>query len=127
MRPIGVKGSEKDDPEDPDAWETEISKAGSGGGFVFSDGSLLENGNVGGGAFVVGRDGREQEVECGIGDVATVWDGEVAGMAGGLSRTKTMQEKKVLILADSKAAIAVVKKAVRTERRDPDTCRGRLT
>ena len=38
--------------------------------------------------------------------MATVWDGEVAGMVGGLSRTRTMQEKKVLILADSKAAIA---------------------
>ena len=34
--------------------------------FVFSDGSLLESGNVGGGAFVVGMDGREQEVECGM-------------------------------------------------------------
>ena len=44
-------------------------------------------------------------------NVATVWDGEIAGMAEGLSRTKTMQEKKVLILADSKAAIAAVKKA----------------
>ena len=50
MRPIGVNGGEKNDPEDPDAWEAEI-KAGIGGAFVFSDGSLLENGNVGGGAF----------------------------------------------------------------------------
>ena len=41
----------------------------------------------------------------GIGDVATVWDGEVAGMAG---------EQKVLILADSKAAIAAVRKAGKT-------------
>ena len=55
------------------------------------------------------------------------WDGEVAGMAGGLSRTRTMQEKKVLILADSKAAIVAVKKASKRERRDPDTCRGWLT
>ena len=46
--------------------------------------------------------------------MATVWDGEVAGMAGGLSRTRTMQEKKVLILADSKAAIAAVKRAGKT-------------
>ena len=49
---------------------------------IFSDGSLLE-GNVGGGAFIVGSGGAESEVECGIGNVATVWDGEVAGMAGG--------------------------------------------
>ena len=81
---------------------------------IFSDGSLLDNGNVGGGAFVVGTNGREDEVECRVGDVATVWDGEVAGMAGGLSQTKARQEKKVLILADLKAAIAAVKKAGKT-------------
>ena len=39
-------------------------------------------------------------------------DSEVAGMAGGL--TKVRREKKVLILADSKAAIAAVRKAGRT-------------
>ena len=93
LRPCGVKGGEKNDPEDPDAWEAEIGKAGFGGAFVFSDGSLLESGNVRGGAFVVGMDGREQEVECGVGDVATVWDGEIAGMAGGLSQARTMQGK----------------------------------
>ena len=38
----------------------------------------------------------------------------VAGMAGGLSLTRTVQEKKVLIFADSKAAIAAVKKAGKT-------------
>ena len=83
---------------------------------MFSDGSLLEGGNVGGGAFVVGMDGREQEVECGVRDVATVWDGEIAGMARGLSQARTMQgkEKKVLMLADSKAAIAAVQKAGKT-------------
>ena len=59
----------------PDAWEAEISKGGIDGAFVFSDGSLLESGDIGGGAFVVGTDGREQEVECRIGNVVTVWDG----------------------------------------------------
>ena len=49
MRPTGGKGSDND-PEDPDAWEKEIGKTGIGGAYVFSDGSLLENGNVGGGA-----------------------------------------------------------------------------
>ena len=57
VRPIGTKGSEKNDPEDPDAWEAEISKAGIDGAFVFSDGSLLESGNVGGEAFVIDTDG----------------------------------------------------------------------
>ena len=86
--PCGAKGSEKNDPEDPDAWEAEISKTGKWGDYVFSDGSLLEGGNVGGVAFVVKEGGAEEEVECGIGDVATVWDGEVAGMAEGLARTQ---------------------------------------
>ena len=81
VRPIGGKGS-KQDPE--------IGKAGIGGVYVYSDGSLLGNennngsdngGSVGGGAFVVGYGGEESEVKCGIGNVATVWDGEVAGMA----------------------------------------------
>ena len=91
VRPTGGKGSEQD-AEDPEAWENEIGKAGIGGAYVYSDGSLLESGNrdgidngeggnVGGGAFVVGPEGGESEVACGIGNVATVWDGEVAGMA----------------------------------------------
>ena len=79
-RPLGGKGSEQD-PEKPDAWEMEIGKAGKRGAYVFSDGSLLESGNVngggngggggnvGGGGFIV-RTGREElEVKCGIGSV----------------------------------------------------------
>ena len=103
-----------EDPKDPEAWEKEIRKEGVEGAYIFSDGSLLESGNVGGGAFVVGTDGGESEVEVEIGDVATVWDGEVAGMAGGLAKVKAKGERKVLILADSKAAIAAGKKAGRT-------------
>ena len=56
---------------------------------------------------------REKEVECGIGEVATVWDGEVAGMAEGLA-SLPRDGRKVLILADSKAAIAAVKRVGRT-------------
>ena len=65
---------------------------------------------------MVGTDGVESEVEIEVGDVATVWDGEVAGMAGGLAkvRDEAKGERKVLILADSKAAIAAVRKAGRT-------------
>ena len=77
---------------------------------MYSDGSLLEGGVVSGGAFVVGMGGAESEVECEIGDVATVWDGEIAGMAGGLTE---MRRERVLILADSKAAIAAVRRAGR--------------
>ena len=46
VRPSGAKGSEKNDPEDPDVWEAEISKAGRDGAFVFSDGSLTPAGLV---------------------------------------------------------------------------------
>ena len=46
-----------------------------------------------------------------VGDIATVWDGEVAGMAEGLA--KACQRKNILILADSQAAISAVKRAGR--------------
>ena len=61
VRPTGGKGSEQD-PNDPEAWEKEIGEAGRGGTYIFSDGSLLESGNVGGGAFIVGSRGTEDEV-----------------------------------------------------------------
>ena len=71
VRPTGGRGS-KQDPYDPEAWEKENGKAGIGGAYIFSDGSLLESRKVGGGAFIVGSRGAEVEVECGIGNVATV-------------------------------------------------------
>ena len=59
-------------------------------------------------------DSEEKEVECGIGNVATVWDGEVVGMAEGLASVR--RGMRVLILADSKAAISAVRKAGKTGR-----------
>ena len=64
VRPSGGKGGGQD-PQCPEAWEKEIGKAGRGGAYIFSDGSLLETGNVGGGAFVVGSAGRRWESELG--------------------------------------------------------------
>ena len=49
------------------------------------------------------------DVECEVGDIATVWDGEVAGMAEGLA--KACRGKNIFILADSQAAISAVKRA----------------
>ena len=46
--------------------------------------SLLRGGNVGGGAVIV--DSGEREVECGVRTMATMWDGEVGGMTGGLAK-----------------------------------------
>ena len=56
-----------DDPKDPDAWEKEFRKAVIGGAYVFSDGSLLESGNVGGGAFIFGSKGAENVCGNGVG------------------------------------------------------------
>jgi len=47
-----------------------------------------------------------------LGKLATVWDGEVCGMRGALEDAPS--ETNVLILSDSQAAIAAVKKAGRT-------------
>ena len=47
-----------------------------------------------------------------LGEGATVWDGEVAGMAKAL--VQGPHDRRVLILADSLAAIRAVKKARRT-------------
>jgi len=44
--------------------------------------------------------------------LATVWEGEVMGMRGGLQSAP--EDRKVLILCDSQAAIAAVRKAGRT-------------
>ena len=49
----------------------------------------------------------------GVGDIANVWDGEMNGMAVGLARLPR-DAGRVLILADSRAAIEAVKKAGRT-------------
>ena len=100
------------------SWQSNISAIEKGGAYAYPDGSLLEGRNVGGGAFVVGNDGAEEEVESGIGHVATVWDGEGwmarAGMAEGLGRV--CRGGKVLIFADSKPAILAARKAGRTGR-----------
>ena len=47
-----------------------------------------------------------------VGNTATVWDGEIAGMLGAAEKFET--RKKILLLADSKAAISAVKKVGRT-------------
>ena len=99
-------------------WEYNGSKFRAGGDFEYSDG-ILEGGNVCGGAFVVGRDGSEKEVECGVGDIATVWDREVA--AEGLASVP-LGGGRVLILAHSRAAIAAIRRQARREKQYSATC-----
>ena len=71
---------------------------------AFTDGSKLEDGKTGAGwairnQFYGGR---------GLGDTATVWDAGVTAIAETLRRSKG---KRLLLLSDSKAAIAAVVKA----------------
>ena len=60
---VGAKWSGKR-PGGPRCMEAKIKEAGIAGAFVFSDGSLLESGKVGGGAFVGDTERREKEVAC---------------------------------------------------------------
>ena len=73
---------------------------------VYTDGSMNEDGTVGGGWYVEG--GRKLGGVT-LGKLATVWDGEVCGVRGALEDAPS--ETNVLILSDSQAAIAAVKKA----------------
>ena len=66
-----------------------------GDAYIFSNGSLLEsdnsddNNNIAGGrAFTVRADSVESKVRCEIGSMVTVWDSEVASMAGGLAKVR---------------------------------------
>ena len=79
--------------------------AGGGGSVIlYTDGSRDESGRVGGGWW--GSRGGSGSV--GVGTVATVWDGEVAGMRLAL---ESVAVSPVLVLSDSRAAIASVRNA----------------
>jgi len=66
---------------------------------------------VGGGWYV---EGGKKLAGVTLGKLATVWDGEVCGVRGALEDAPS--ESNILILSDSQAAIAAVKKAGRTGR-----------
>jgi len=67
-----------------------------------------------------GRVGREWHIERlagskeGMGRLATVWDGEIVGMRGGIQMVP--EDHKILLLSDSQVAIAAVRKVGRTGR-----------
>jgi len=98
-----------------DIWEDRIMEAaGDQDAIVFTDGSKGKDGRVAGGwakdTFQEGpRDGGRY-----LGTGATVWDGEVAGMAEALECGPRRPEGGMLILADSMAAIQAIKKAGKT-------------
>ena len=76
---------------------------------VYTDGSMNEDRIVGGGWYVEGGKRLGGVI---LDKLATVWDGEVCGVRGALEDAPS--ETNILILSDSQAAIAAVKKACRT-------------
>ncbi|KAF8445149.1 hypothetical protein BDZ91DRAFT_853765 [Kalaharituber pfeilii] len=94
------------------AAKTAINEAKGDSVAIFTDGSRSEEGGVGGGwcwrQVVAG----ESEGSRWVGTKATVWDGEVSGMRGALEAVDG--SAKVLLLADSQAAISAVQKAGKT-------------
>ena len=92
-------------------WEKRIQETTMAGNYdvAFTDGSKLEDGKTGAGwtvrnQFYGGK---------GLGEMATVWDAEVLAISETLKRSKG---KRLLILSDSKAAIAAIVKAGRRGR-----------
>jgi len=84
-----------------DKWGLAINEAREESVRVFTDGSMNEEGRVGG-WHVEGSGGWGE----GMTNLATVWDGEIVGMRGGLQMVPG--DRKVLVLSDSQAAIAAV-------------------
>ena len=66
---------------------------------IFTDGSRSSEGVVVGGYYL-----QQGQLGIRIGKLATVWDGEIAGMERGL-KAAANHEGKVIILSDSKPAI----------------------
>ena len=79
---------------------------------VFSDGSMLEDKRVGGGWYGKGWMGCSPQGNSHVGVTATVWDGEITGMAEVVESFE--RGERILLLTDSRAAISAVKKAGRT-------------
>ena len=101
-----------DKNDTPARWQLAISKHQQEGTRVFySDGSL-DNGQVGAGWFGSTFGGGSISAFDYVGERATVWDGEIRGISGALQCAS--QEQNILILADSQAALAAVKKAGKT-------------
>ena len=75
---------------------------------IYTDGSMNEDGVVGAGWHV---EGGKKQGGATLGKLVTVWDGEVCGVRGALEDARN--NSNVLILSDSQAAIAAVKKAGR--------------
>ena len=72
---------------------------------IYAHGSRAEDGTVGGGYYL-----SHGKLGVGVGKVATVWDGEIAGLEKGILAAAN-SDWKILLLSDSKAAIQAIKNA----------------
>ena len=87
-----------------EVWERVIKEAGEGRLVVYTDGSRDGDGRVRGGWHALGNGAGS----IAVGSIATVWDGEVAGIRQAL---RMAQEVDMLVLSDSTAALQAIKRA----------------
>ena len=90
----------------PADWKRAIEEAVEGSLVVYTDESMNEVGQVGGGWYA-------SDDECGsvaVGTTATVWDGEIAGIRQAL---RMMPDEDLLVLTDSTAALASITQAAK--------------
>ena len=85
-------------------WEAAIERVRGDDSFLLTDGSRDESDRVGGGWW----GSRVGSGSMAVGTVAAIWDGEVAGVRMALDSVPVCP---VLVLSDSKAAIASVRNA----------------
>ena len=86
------------------AWEEAISNAAGGKLVGYTDGSRNEDGRDGGGWYADGNGAGSVAVD----DVATVWDGEIAGIRQAL---RLAPDVDILVLTDLKTALMAIEKS----------------
>ena len=92
-----------------EVWERAIKEAGEGRLVVYTDGSRDGGGQVGGGWYAP----ENGAGSVAVGSIATVWDGEVAGIRQAL---RMAPEVDMLVLSDSMAALQAIVRAARSGR-----------
>ena len=85
-----------------EVWERAIREAGERMLVVYTDGSRVSDGRVGGGWHAPGNGAGS----VAVGSIATVWDGEVAGIRQALRMAPDVD---MLVLSDSTAALRAIK------------------
>ena len=92
-----------------EVWERAIKGAGEGRLVVYTDGSRDGGGQVGGGWYAP----ENGAGSLAVGSIATIWDGEVAGIRQAL---RMAPEVDMLVLSDSTAALQAIVRAAHNGR-----------